>query len=68
MSRPWAVPVEWSPAKRRQIGWRPSIQRKGQAGKPIGERDKARNKRMASPRARVEQVFASLAQMGSITV
>lgn len=47
------------------IGWRPQIQRKGQAGKPIGERDKARSKRIASPRARVEQVFASLAQMGS---
>lgn len=50
------------------IGWRPSIQRKGQAGKPIGERDKARNKRIASPRARVEHVFASLAQMGGKAV
>jgi len=46
------------------IGWRPHIQRKGQAGKPISERGKARNKRIASPRARVEHVFASLAQMG----
>ena len=50
------------------IGWRPSIQRKGQAGKPVGERDKARNKRIASPRARVEHVFASLAQMGGKAV
>jgi IS5 family transposase len=31
------------------IGWRPQIQLKGQAGKPIEERDKARNKRIASP-------------------
>ncbi|WP_376780351.1 transposase [Stutzerimonas nitrititolerans] len=49
-------------------GWRPHIQRKGQAGKPIGERDKARNKRIASPRARVEHIFASLAQMGGKTI
>ncbi len=49
-------------------GWRPHIQRKGQSGKPIGERDKARNKRIASPRARVEHVFASLAQMGGKTI
>ena len=48
----------------KMIGWRPHIQRKGQAGKPISERGKARNKRIASPRARVEHVFASLAQMG----
>lgn len=46
------------------IGLRPHIQRKGQAGKPISERGKARNKRIASPPARVEHVFASLAQMG----
>ncbi|MCY1432927.1 hypothetical protein D9M71_489370 [compost metagenome] len=45
----------------RMIDWRPHIQRKGQSGKPIGERGKARNKRIASPRARVEQAFASLA-------
>ncbi|SFQ54434.1 Transposase and inactivated derivatives, IS5 family [Geopseudomonas sagittaria] len=42
----------------RMIGWRSHIQRKGWAGKPIGEWGKARNKR-ASPRARVENVFAS---------
>lgn len=48
----------------KMISWRPHIQRKGQAGKPISERGKARNKRIASPRARVEHVFASLAQMG----
>lgn len=50
------------------IGWRPHIQRKGQAGKPIHERSKARNKRLASPRARVEHVFASLTQMGGKVV
>ena len=52
----------------KSLGWRVHIQRKGQAGKPIGERDKARNRRIASPRARVEHVFASLAQMGSKTL
>ncbi|WP_263146548.1 transposase [Pseudomonas alcaligenes] len=46
------------------IGWRPHIQREGKAGKPIGVRDQARNRRIASPRARVEHIFASLAQMG----
>jgi len=45
-------------------GWRPHIQRKGQTGK----RDKARNKRIASPRARVEHIFASLAQMSGKTI
>jgi hypothetical protein len=44
-------------------GWRPHIQRKGQAGKSIWERDKARNKRIARPRARVEPIFTSLAQI-----
>jgi len=48
----------------RLIGWRPRIQHKGQAGRPVGEHGKARNRRIASPRARVEHVFASLSQMG----
>ncbi|MFC0710448.1 transposase [Azorhizophilus paspali] len=48
-------------------GWRPHIQRKGQA-KPIAEWDKARNKRIASPRARVEHIFASLARMYAKTI
>ncbi|WP_334180952.1 IS5 family transposase [Pseudomonas nitroreducens] len=52
----------------KQIGWRPHIQRKGQAGKPIGARAEARNRRIASPRARVEHIFASLAQMGGKTI
>lgn len=52
----------------KQIGWRPHIQRKGQAGQPIGERDKARNRRIASPSAPVEHTFASLAQMGGKTI
>lgn len=34
----------------RQIGWRPYIKRKDQAGRPIGEHDKARNRRIASLR------------------
>lgn len=46
------------------IGWRPPIQRRGQAGNPIGKRGKARNRRIASPRARVEHIFASFTQMG----
>ncbi|WP_269744543.1 transposase [Pseudomonas fulva] len=49
-------------------GWRLHIQRKGKTGKPIGEWDKARYKRIASPRARVEHIFASLAQMGDKTI
>lgn len=67
----WADPGYHDKLRERwlkQIGWRPHIQRKGQAGQPIGERDKVRNRRIASPRARVEHIFASLAQMGGKTI
>lgn len=47
-----------------QQGWRVHIQCKAQAGKPLSERQVQRNRRIASTRARVEHVFASLAQMG----
>lgn len=45
-------------------GWRGHIQRKGSKDKPISETQERRNKRIAKIRARVEQVFAGLAQMG----
>ncbi|KQV47460.1 IS5 family transposase [Duganella sp. Root336D2] len=45
-------------------GWRMHIQRKGHKGKPLSEAQERRNRRIASPRARVEHVFAGLAQMG----
>ena len=35
----------------RVMGYREHIQRKGQAGKPLGERQKRRNRRIASTRA-----------------
>ena len=40
------------------------IQRKGSKDKPISETQKRRNHCIAKPRARVEHVFAGLAQMG----
>ena len=45
-------------------GWRMHIQRKGSKGKPISETQKRRNTRIAKTRARVEHVFAGLAQLG----
>lgn len=48
----------------RGLGWRMHIQRKGHKGKPLSEAQERRNRRIASPRARVEHVFAGLAQMG----
>ncbi|MGK5077273.1 transposase [Janthinobacterium sp. HLX7-2] len=45
-------------------GWRMHIQRKGSKNKPISETQERRNKRIAKTRARVEHVFAGLAQMG----
>nr|WP_296001831.1 transposase [Rugamonas sp.] len=47
-----------------QAGWRVHIQRKGSATKGISETQKKRNRRIATPRARVEHVFGALAQMG----
>lgn len=40
------------------------IQRKGSKDKPISETQERRNRRIAKTRARIEHVFASLAQMG----
>ena len=45
-------------------GWRMHIQRKGSKGKPISEAQQRRNHRIAKTRARIEHVFAGLAQMG----
>src|SRR5471032_424522 len=45
-------------------GYRMHIQRKGSKDKPISEAQQRRNRRIASPRARVEHVFAGLAQLG----
>jgi len=49
-------------------GYRPHIQRKAKPGKPLGKRQKQRNRRIASPRARVEHVFAQFAAMGGKTI
>jgi IS5 family transposase len=46
-----------------QAGWRVHIQRKGSATKVISDTQKKRNRRIATPRARVEHVFGALAQM-----
>ncbi|MYM33713.1 IS5 family transposase [Duganella sp. FT94W] len=45
-------------------GYRMHIQRKGSKDKPISEAQQRRNRRIASPRARVEHVFAGMAQLG----
>lgn len=45
-------------------GWRMHIQRKGSKDKPISETQERRNRRIAKTRARIEHVFAGLAQMG----
>jgi len=45
-------------------GRRMHIQRKGSKDKPISQAQERRNKRIAKTRARVEHVFAGLAQMG----
>ncbi|MFB9244548.1 transposase [Massilia antarctica] len=45
-------------------GWRMHIQRKGSKGKPISEAQERRNKRIAKTRARIEHVFADMAQLG----
>jgi IS5 family transposase len=51
-------------SKLKQAGWRVHIQRKGSATKGISDTQKKRNRRIATPRARVEHVFGALAQMG----
>jgi IS5 family transposase len=45
-------------------GYRMHIQRKGNKDKPLSEAQQRRNRRIASPRARVEHVFAGMAQLG----
>jgi IS5 family transposase len=47
-----------------KAGWRVHIQRKGTAQRGISDTQKQRNRRIATPRARVEHVFGALAQMG----
>ena len=51
-------------ARLKEQGWRMHIQRKGTKDKPLSEAQERRNKRIAKPRARVEHVFAGLAQLG----
>lgn len=45
-------------------GWRMQIQRKGSQDKPISGAQERRNKRIAKTRARIEHVFAGIAQLG----
>lgn len=45
-------------------GWRIHIQRKGAKEQPLSAAQERRNRRIAKPRARVERVFAGLAQLG----
>lgn len=45
-------------------GWRWHIQRNGSKDKPISATQERRNHRIAKTRARIEHVFAGLAQMG----
>jgi IS5 family transposase len=47
-----------------EAGWRVQIQRKGSANKPISDTQKQRNRRIATPRARVEHVFGAMRHMG----
>lgn len=45
-------------------GWCMHVQRKRNKDKPLSEAQKRRNRRIASPRACVEYVFAGMAQLG----
>ncbi|MDQ1924839.1 IS5 family transposase [Massilia pseudoviolaceinigra] len=49
-------------------GWRMHFQRKGTKDNPISEAQERRNRRIAKTRARVEHVFAGLAQLGGKVV
>jgi len=51
-------------ARLKHPGWRVHIQRRGHATKGISETQKRRNRAIATPLARVEHVFGTLAQMG----
>ena len=59
-----AFPSQALDAWLREHGYRHQIQRKGTAQKPLSDCQKRRNHRIAKTRARVEHVFASIAQMG----
>ena len=57
------------PSKEREAalkarGFKPMIQRKAHRNRALSERQKQRNRRIATVRARVEHVFGSIAQMG----
>jgi IS5 family transposase len=51
-------------ARLASAGWRMFIQRKGSKDKPLSDTQERRNRCIAKTRARVEHVFAGLAQMG----
>lgn len=51
-------------ARLKAQGWRMHIQRKAMPGKPLSACQERRNTRIARIRARVEHVFAAMAQMG----
>ena len=55
-------------ARLKSEGWRMHIQRKGSKDKALSEAQERRNRRIASPRARVEHVFAGMAQLGGKTL
>jgi len=55
-------------ARLKSEGWRMHIQRKGSNDKALSEAQERRNRRIASPRARVEHVFAGLTQLGGKTL
>lgn len=48
----------------REQGYRPQIQRKAKKGQPLSACQERRNRRIAKIRARVEHVFAAIAQWG----
>jgi IS5 family transposase len=55
-------------ARLKSEGWRMHIQRKGSKDKALSKAQERRNRRIASPRARVEHIFAGLAQLGGKTL
>lgn len=52
----------------RDQGYRPQIQRKAPAGKRLAQPQRSRNRRIATTRARVEHIFAAMAQARGIGV
>ena len=59
-----AYPSQEREATLKARGLKPMIQRKAQRNRALSERQKERNRRIATVRARVEHVFGSIAQMG----